>query len=208
MCVISRSVKGVMSEVNYVWSGSPVHTSMNQIPFAQKFGLKSQTLQILNPAPAMKTGQAPSRQSRATPSIWNILVIYLVPISGVDDPSFTSEGSAMSVPPVGSTVGSGVIYGSPRIGRDKKGKVSIVFYTLHKYETSITREWLLAWRQARTCWLSHEIYYLLQSARPESVHENKLFKLMPISDHVSSAHVRIVPTTVYFQFHSTLYWGL
>ena len=59
----------MMSEVNYMWSESPVHTSMNQIPFAQKLGLKSQTLQTLNPAPAMKTGQAPSRQSRATPSI-------------------------------------------------------------------------------------------------------------------------------------------
>ena len=65
------------------------------------------------PVPATKTGQAPSRQYRATPSVLNILAIYLVSLSGVTDPSLTSEGSAMSLPSLGSAVGSGVTCGSP-----------------------------------------------------------------------------------------------
>ena len=47
---------------------------------------------ILRPVPATKTGQAPSRQYRATPSVLNLLAVYLVSSSGVTDPSLTSEG--------------------------------------------------------------------------------------------------------------------
>ena len=59
-------------------------------------------------SPAMKTGQAPSRQYKATPSIWKILAIYLESSSGVADPSHASEGSAMSLPSLGldSAMGS------------------------------------------------------------------------------------------------------
>ena len=56
---------------------------------------------------------SPSRQYRATPSVLNILAIYLVSSSDVADPSLTSEGSAMSLPSLGSAVGSGVTCGSP-----------------------------------------------------------------------------------------------
>ena len=65
---------------------------------------------ISRPVPATKTGQAPSRQYRATPSIWSILAVYLVSSSGVADPSLTSEGSVMSLPSLAldSAVGSGV----------------------------------------------------------------------------------------------------
>ena len=60
--------------------------------------------------PATKTGQAPSRQLKATPSIWNVLAVYLESSSGVADPSLTSEGSVISLPPLAldSAVGSGV----------------------------------------------------------------------------------------------------
>ena len=68
---------------------------------------------ISRPVPATKTGQAPSRQYRATPSVLNILVVYLVPSSGVADPSLTSEGLAMPLPSLGSAVGSDVTCGSP-----------------------------------------------------------------------------------------------
>ena len=51
---------------------------------------------ISRPVPATKTGQAPSRQYRATPSVLNILAIYLVSSSDVANPLLTSEGSAMS----------------------------------------------------------------------------------------------------------------
>ena len=52
---------------------------------------------ILRPVPATKTGQAPSRLYRATPSVLSILAVYLVSSSGVADPSFTSEGLAISL---------------------------------------------------------------------------------------------------------------
>ena len=68
---------------------------------------------ISRPVPATKTGQAPSRQYRATPSVVNILAVYLVFSSGVADPSLTSEGSAMPLPSLGSAVGSGDTCGSP-----------------------------------------------------------------------------------------------
>ena len=67
---------------------------------------------ISRPVPPTKTGQAPSRQYRATPSVLNILAIYLVSSSGVADPSLTSEGSAMPLPSLGLAVGSGVTCGS------------------------------------------------------------------------------------------------
>ena len=66
---------------------------------------------ISHPVPATKAGQAPSRQYRATPSVLNILAVYLVSSSGVADP--WSEGSAMSLSSLGSAVGSGVTCGSP-----------------------------------------------------------------------------------------------
>ena len=75
---------------------------------------------ISRPVPATKTGQAPSRQYKATPSVLNILAIYLVSSSGVADPSLTSEEPAMSLPSLGSAVGSGVTCGSPR---NRKGMV-------------------------------------------------------------------------------------
>ena len=68
---------------------------------------------ISRPVPATKTGQAPSRQYRTTPSVLNILAVYLVSSSGVADPSLTSEESAMPLPSLGSAVGSGVTCGSP-----------------------------------------------------------------------------------------------
>ena len=60
------------------------------------------------PVPATNKGQAPSRQLRATPSVWNILAIYLESLSGMADPSLTSEGSAMSLSSFGSAMGSRV----------------------------------------------------------------------------------------------------
>ena len=68
---------------------------------------------ISRPVPATKTGQTPNRQYRATPSVLNILAVYLVSSSGVADPLLTSEGSAMSLPSLGLAVGSGVTCGSP-----------------------------------------------------------------------------------------------
>ena len=68
---------------------------------------------ILHPVPATKMGQAPSRQYRATPSVLNILVVYLVSSSGVADPSLTCEGSAMPLLSLGSAVGSRFTCGSP-----------------------------------------------------------------------------------------------
>ena len=50
------------------------------------------------PIPATKTGQAPRRQHRATPSVWNILAIYLESSSGFTDPSLTSNRLVMSLP--------------------------------------------------------------------------------------------------------------
>ena len=76
---------------------------------------------ISRPVPATKTGQAPSRQYRATPSVLNILAIYLVSSSGVADPSLTSEGLAMSLPSLGSAVGNRFTCGSPW---NRKGMVS------------------------------------------------------------------------------------
>ena len=58
---------------------------------------------ISRPVPATKTGQAPSRQYRVTPSVLNILAVYLV-----------------SLPGLGSAVGSGVTCSSPW---NKKGMV-------------------------------------------------------------------------------------
>ena len=66
----------------------------------------------LVPATKTKTGQAPSRKYRATPSVLNIVAVYLVSLSGVADPSLTSEGSAMSLQSLGSAVGSGATCGS------------------------------------------------------------------------------------------------
>ena len=68
---------------------------------------------ISRPVPATKTGQAPSRQYRATQSVLNILAVYLVSSSGVADPSLTSEESAVPLPSLGSAVGSGVTCSSP-----------------------------------------------------------------------------------------------
>ena len=71
---------------------------------------------ISHPVPATKTGQAPSRQHRATPSIGNILAIYLESSSGMADPSLTSKGQAMPLPSlaldsaVGSRVNSSVAH--------------------------------------------------------------------------------------------------
>ena len=77
-------------------------------------GLDIDSRIILRPVPATRTGQAPSRQYRATPSVLNIISSRL---PGVfvrhHDPSLTSEGLAMPVPSLGSAVGSGVTCGSP-----------------------------------------------------------------------------------------------
>ena len=91
---------------------------------------------ILRPVPATKTGQASSRQYRAIPSVLNILAVYLVSSSGVTDPSLTSEGLAMSLPSLGSAVGSRFTRGSPW---NRKGMVSLSVLST-KYETSITTE--------------------------------------------------------------------
>ena len=89
---------------------------------------------ISRPVPATKTGQALSRQYRATPSALNILGVYLVPSSGVADPSLTSEGSAMSLPSLGSAVGSRFTCGSPW---NRKGMVSLsVLSTLNTKQAS------------------------------------------------------------------------
>ena len=69
-----------------------------------------------------QTGQAPSRQYRATPSVLNILAVYLVSSSGVTHPSLTSKGLAMSLPSLGSAVGSRFTRGSPW---NRKGMVSL-----------------------------------------------------------------------------------
>ena len=74
---------------------------------------------ISRPVPSTKTGQAPSRQCRATPSVLNILVVYLVSSSGVAIPSLTSEGSAMSPPFLGSAVwGIDLPVAHPGTGRE------------------------------------------------------------------------------------------
>ena len=59
---------------------------------------------------SMKMGQAPSKQLRAIPSKWNILAMYLESLSGIADPSLTSEESVMSLPSLAldSAVASGV----------------------------------------------------------------------------------------------------
>ena len=90
---------------------------------------------ISRPVPTTKTGQAPSRQYRTTLNVLNILAIYLVSLSGVADPSLTSEGSAMPLPSLGSAVGSGVTCGTLELEGN-----GIAFCTLHKYETNITTE--------------------------------------------------------------------
>ena len=88
---------------------------------------------ISRPVPATKTGQAPSRQYRATPTVLNILAVYLV--SYVADPSFTSEGPAMSTVS-GLSCGES-IYLWLTLEQERNG---IAFRTSHKYETSITTE--------------------------------------------------------------------
>ena len=61
---------------------------------------------ISHPVSTTKMGQAPTRQYRATPCIFiNILAVYLVSSSCIADPSLTNEGSAMSLPSLGSAVG-------------------------------------------------------------------------------------------------------
>ena len=60
-----------------------------------------------------KTGQVPSRRYRATPSVLNILAVYLVSSSCVANPSFTNVGPAMLLTSLGSAEGSGVACGSP-----------------------------------------------------------------------------------------------
>ena len=55
-------------------------------------GLSMYKKLISHLVPATKTGQAPSRQYRATPTIWNILAVYLESSSGIADPLLTSEG--------------------------------------------------------------------------------------------------------------------
>ena len=93
---------------------------------------------ISRPVPATKTGQALSRQYRATPSALNILGVYLVPSSGVADPSLTSEGSALSLPSLGSAHGGESIYLWLTLEQEGNG---IAFCTFHtEYETSITTE--------------------------------------------------------------------
>ena len=52
---------------------------------------------ISHNVPAMKSGQVPSRQHKATPSISNILAVYLESLYGVADHLPTSKGSAMSL---------------------------------------------------------------------------------------------------------------
>ena len=88
---------------------------------------------ISRPVPATKTGQAPSRQYRATPSVLNILVVYLVSSSGVAIPSLTSEGSAMSPPSLGSAVGSRFTCGSPW---NRKGMVSFSVLSTNRKQAS------------------------------------------------------------------------
>ena len=85
---------------------------------------------ISRPVPATKMGQAPSGQYRATPSVLNILAIYLVSSSGVADPSLTSEGLAMSLPSLGSAVGSRFTCGSPWNRHMKKSEDKLGYYHL------------------------------------------------------------------------------
>ena len=85
---------------------------------------------ILRPVPATKTGQAPSRQYRATPSVLHILAVYLVSPSGVADPSLTSEGLVMSLPSLDSAVGSRFTCGSPW---NRKGMVSLSVFSTNKH---------------------------------------------------------------------------
>ena len=103
---------------------------------------------ILRPVPATKTGQTPSRQYRATPSVSNILAVYLVSSSGVTDPSLTSEGLAMSLPSLSSAVGSRFTCGSPW---NRKGMVSLsVFSTNTKQASPQSVRFHVDIRQART----------------------------------------------------------
>ena len=86
----------------------------HQIYTLWKIGVNmSMYRELISPVPATKTRQAPSWQYGATPSLWNILAVYLVSASGIADPSLTNEGSAMWLPSLGSAVGSGVTCGSP-----------------------------------------------------------------------------------------------
>ena len=71
---------------------------------------------ISRSVPATKTGQSPSRKYRAAPSLLNILAVYLVSLSGVADPSLTSEGSAMPLP--SQLWGVELPVAHPEIGRE------------------------------------------------------------------------------------------
>ena len=112
--------------------------------------------------PATNMGQEPSRQLRATPSIWNNS--FLPGIStGIADPLLTSEESAMSLPSraLDSAMGSRAISSVAYPGTARQWHH--ILYSLDPHiETSTTRKRTMACQHrvsSVSCWLTQEVYY-------------------------------------------------